>query len=46
MGSVQAMNALVNLYPFADSSATDAVLGGELSVPTTLLKILLNDLFF
>ena len=46
IGSVQAMNALLNLYPFADGGAADAILGGELAVPTTLLQVLLNNLFF
>jgi hypothetical protein len=45
-GSLQAMNAQVDLHPFTNGSAADSVLSLELAVPTTLLQILLNNLFF
>jgi hypothetical protein len=45
-GSLQTMNTLVDLYPFADSSTADAILSLQFPVSDALLQILLNDLIF
>ena len=40
------MDSLVNGYPFANSSAADAILSGQLSEAATFAEILLNNLIF